>query len=200
MIAAIQTKRGEYMLHGSFRKLVSMAMVVVFVSVLSAAAFPLHAQEAPGAVEKAGPATVQKSGGSILPIVLIGVGVLAVAAVLIFVVFKTSYDITGTWAFVITNGSDAETLMFIFTGTKTSGTWTIQSAPSTLGTYTVSDKNVSIIVTAESNMPITGAFTDKDTMAGTWPTGTHVTWTATRTAAAAGVPHAPADLLNLLSK
>jgi hypothetical protein len=173
------------------KKTVALTIMIVFVCVFTASAYPLHAQETPGAVERVGKASAQSGGGSILPIVLIGVGVLAVAAVLIFVVFKTTYDITGTWTFIITNGSASEPLIFIFTGTKDSGTWTVSGAPTALGTYTVSDKNVTIAVTTEPSLHIAGTFTGKDSMSGTWGSS-GVTWTATRTAAAAGVSALPA--------
>jgi hypothetical protein len=184
-----------------FKKMIALTVMAAFFSVISVAAFPLQAQELPGAVEKAGPTTVQSGGGSILPIVLIGVGVLAVAAVLIFVVFKTSYDIVGTWTFVFT-GSTTLTLSFTFTGTKESGTWVINTPVSNANTpagtsasgpasrlavatptytYTVVGKNVTMAITGVPQIAISGQFTAANTMTGTWiESSKSWSWTATR--------------------
>jgi hypothetical protein len=162
-----------------FKKIVAFTVIVAFFSLIGASAYPLQAQEQPGAVEKPGTpaATVQKS--SILPIVLIGVGVLAVAAVLIFVVFKTSYDITGSWVLVLA-GSGDHTFQANFSGTKESGNWIFATHPSSGGTYTVSGSAVTMTYTGTQSV-INGTFTDKDTMSGTWVDGSyHYTWTGTR--------------------
>jgi hypothetical protein len=172
------------MLANTLKKSVAVAVASVFFMVIGVAAYPLHAQEQPGAIEQSGKANVQSGGGSILPIVLIGVGVLAIAAVLIFVVFKTTYDITGSWVFVFTgtggnagDGSDQIT----FTGTKDSGTWAFVPNSNYNGTYTVTDKTVSMPVTGEPTFHGNGTFTAKDTMTGTWVEGADTwSWTATR--------------------
>jgi hypothetical protein len=164
------------------KKIIALTVMVAFFSVISAAAFPLRAQELPGAVEQTGKAGAQGGGSSILPIVLIGVGVLAVAAVLIFVVFKTTYDVTGSWVFVFT-GPYSSTYQTDFTGTKESGTWVWTHSTGTQGTYTVSDKTLTMTPKVGDNWSatISGTFTGKDTMSGTWiQSGTTWNWTATR--------------------
>jgi hypothetical protein len=118
--------------------------------------------------------------------VLIGVGVVAVAAVLILVVFKTTYNIVGTWTFVFTGPYDT-TVHYTFVGDKKSGTWSEVSGGDK-GTYTVDGKNATMTVTASPTTVFTGQFTGKDTMTGTWVWET-MTWnfTATREATSAGV-------------
>jgi hypothetical protein len=162
-----------------FKKIVALTVVVVFLSVFSASAFPLQAQEAPGAIEQTGKAGAQ-GGSSILPIVLIGVGVLAVAAVLIFVVLKTTYDVTGSWVFSFT-GPSTEQFQINFTGTKESGTWAFALVPAMTGTYTVSDKALTMTMPGSSLYHGSGTFTSKDAMGGTWVEGSSTwNWTATR--------------------
>jgi len=89
--------------------------------------------------QKAGPAAKK----SILPMVLIGVGVVAVAAVLYFVVLKTNYDITGTWTMnYLMPGLPLVTYPIILTGDKKSGNAVLNT---TSGTYTVDGKKVTIL-------------------------------------------------------
>jgi hypothetical protein len=181
------------------KKTIALVVVFAFLWVFTAASFPLFAQEAPGAVEKAAPsAPAVGNGGSILPWVLIGVGVVAVALVLILIVFKTTYDITGAWTINFTGGG-AITRTVTFSGTKDSGTWTMasfniiagNSTPADLtqravvsqftGTYTVDGKNVTMTQNNIANVTISGTFSDKDTMSGTWVLyGVTMQWTATR--------------------
>jgi hypothetical protein len=143
-----------------------------------------------GAQEKEGPKSEKKS--SLLMPILIGVGVAAVAALLIFVVFKTSYDITGSWTFnfLSTEHSTTGTGIYTFTGTKESGTTTSSNYPLATATYTVASKAVSITMTLNTvKVVITGNFTDKKTMSGTYVTTINNiktdsgTWTATKNAA-----------------
>jgi hypothetical protein len=131
----------------------------------------------------------------------------AVAAVLALVVFKTTYDIRGTWDFDYVSASPAHawTWTLTFTGSsKKSGGFT--DAGDT-GTYEVDGKNVTIKYNApwDTNIAIIGAkFESKDKMSGraTFTDMTigdldipSATWTATRTAAAAAVskPRAAMD-------
>ena len=57
-----------------------------------------NAEQAPRFIEEEGDGGYQAKKKSILPIILIGVGVVAVAAVLFLVVLKTKYDIIGSWS------------------------------------------------------------------------------------------------------
>jgi hypothetical protein len=179
------------------KKAIAIFVAVALFSVFSASAFPLHAQEIPGAIEKTGPAAPPRGGSSILPWVLIGVGAVAIALVLILVVFK-SYDITGTWLFVLSDGHETESLSLTFSGAKESGTWTVTGAAITLGTYTVDGKNVTMVISSNGET-ITGSFTDKNSMSGTWGPITGVTWTATRTSATAARA-TPVNLASLFGK
>ncbi len=128
--------------------------------------------------QKAAPAKKK----SILPLILIGVGVLGVtAAVLFLVVLKTKYDITGTWNFVFTVGSTSATLKFTFTGTKDSGSYITAENPMFTGSYTVDKKNVSMTINGDPTIQFSGQFTEKDKMTGTYIQGSsNLTWTATR--------------------
>jgi hypothetical protein len=194
------TSKEVDMIRSHFGKRVAVIILIVFSSIITGAAYPLHAQETPGAIEKTGQASVQSGGGSILPIVLIGVGVLAVAAVLIFVVFKTSYDITGSWVFVFT-GPATYTYQATFTGTKDSGTYLFPATPMISGTYTVSDKAVTMAVTADTAIVFTGSFTSKDAMSGNWTQDAfHYTWTATRGTLTTSPRQAPAISGSLVGK
>jgi hypothetical protein len=108
---------------------------------------------------------------SILPIILIGVGVVALTTVLLLVVLKPKYDITGEW--VVTYGTGSVDT-FTFAGTKESGNYTT-SKELAKGTYTVDGKNVSIKWTGWTggwhiivySWDFIGKFTSKTTMSGT---------------------------------
>ncbi len=128
---------------------------------------------------------------SVLPWILIGVGVIAVTAVVFLVVLK-SYDILGDWDlnWKWTVGSDAQaTYPMTFSGTKKSGAITILGEN---GSYTVDGKNVAWVLTGEGpDFSWTGQFDGKDAMSGTmtWPSaGLSGIWTATRKAAATSFP------------
>jgi hypothetical protein len=128
--------------------------------------------------QKAAPAKKK----SMLPIILIGVGLLTVtAAVLILVVFKTKYDITGAWALTYNFGGSDGHDVNTFAGTKKSGTFTAALTAGG-GTYTVNGKNVSWIFNDYPHTNYIGTFTSKDAMSGTMSNegGGHGTWYATR--------------------
>lgn len=112
--------------------------------------------------QKAAPAKKK----SILPYVLIGVGVLAVSAALFFFVLKTNYDIVGTWSLTyIASGVGTYTYDTVFAGTKKSGTATM--AGSVSGVYTVDGKKVNCYVAnIHQKWEFIGEFTSKTEMSG----------------------------------
>jgi hypothetical protein len=155
------------------------------------------AGQAPGFIEQEGDSGYTAKKKSILPIILIGVGVVAVAAVLFLVVLKTKYDVRGTWS--VTRSSEfywiTNPRSFVFAGTdKANGT---MSLPGFLdhGTWTVDGKNLRFTFSANDTYLWTfnGTFTDKDTLSGTvnYHDGSNDingTWNATRTSAATSAP------------
>jgi hypothetical protein len=176
------------------QKWVALLVVFTFVWLLQFSTMPLaaagtgeqvssaNAEQGPGYVEAVKHKYVPPPKKSVLPYILIGVGVVAVAAVLVLVVFKTSYDITGKWTFAwMYHGTPDTNQTFTFTGTKTSGNFTCAENAENVGTYTVDKKNVTMVITSRSGIQLTGLFTDKDTMTGTWvEAGDTWTFTATR--------------------
>ncbi|HSQ35016.1 MAG TPA: hypothetical protein VLQ89_03395, partial [Candidatus Binatia bacterium] len=139
---------------------------------------------------------------SMLPIILGVVALGAVVAVLVLVVLKTKYDITGEWLLIRTRTDIAgspSTRYLTFTGDKKTGSVRIDfdtwgsSDPDT-GTYTVDDKAVSFLQTWTTyQYQYDGNFTDKNTMSGTFrlnypSTSESGTWTATRRVTATA-PH-----------
>jgi hypothetical protein len=149
-----------------------------------------NAEQGPGTIEEEGDGGFVAKKKSILPYVLIGVGVIAVAAVLFLVVLKTSYDIRGNWN--VRRITSAGTIDFTvtFTGEKASGTFEANQYGDLLnGTYTANGKNVEWIF--ESSSKYTGTFSDKDAMGGSYlkyDGTTTGTWTATRATTAAVRP------------
>jgi hypothetical protein len=133
--------------------------------------------------QKAAPAKKK----SMLPWILIGAGALTLTAVALFVwpgLLVTKYDVTGSWVFVFT-GPYTVTHQCDFAGTKKSGTWVWPHASPSInhGTYTVDKKNITLLVdpTAGWTATISGTFTSKDAMSGTWTqAGLTWNWTATR--------------------
>jgi hypothetical protein len=177
------------------QKWIALLVTLTFVWLLQVSVMPLNAANAPEQISSVnneqGPHFIEEEGDSgyqtrkksILPIILIGVGVVAVAAVLFLVVLKTSYDITGDWTVNYTwdqGGSGSTTITF--SGDKKSGTFITASYN---GTYTVDSKNVQWTYT--SGTKYTGTFSDKQNMSGTILSysGSTGTWTATKKATTA---------------
>jgi hypothetical protein len=183
------------------KRLTALFVTFAFLALLQVSAMPLRADQAPApsgdelesaeqgpsVIEEEGtaPATAKKK--SILPIIIGVLAVGAIAAVLALVVFKTKYDITGTWDFNFTSTSPAHTWTWTlaFSGDKKSGTF--NDAGDT-GKYTVDDKDVKIQYDAW-NIVLTGKFDGKDKMTGSATFSgltiggkdiTAATWTASR--------------------
>ena len=194
------------------QKWIALLVTLTFLGLLQVSSMPCEASAA-GTTEQIsaanaeqGPRYIEEEGDSgfvgkkksILPIVLIGVGVVAVAAVLFLVVLKTTYDIVGTWEFNYTSVSPAKTWpwILVFSGDKESGTFV--DAGDT-GTYTVNGKDVTIKYNApwDNKIAIIGAkFDSKDKMSGSATfTGmsiggeniTNATWTAVRSGTTAAI-------------
>lgn len=201
------------------KKTIAIFVAAALLSLLQASAMPVAAAGAPeqiaAANDEQAPNFIEEEGesgyrphkkSSILPIILGVVAVGAVAAVLVLVVFKTKYDIVGTWNFAYVSTSPAHTWTWtlVFTGDKKSGVFV--DAGDT-GKYTVDGKDVTIKYNApwDSNIFIVGAkFDGKDKMSGTATFSdmtvggkdiTSATWTATRvgTTAAAARPQATVE-------
>ena len=192
-----------------YRKWVAVSVIFAFLCLLQASTMPLRAEQSQGQSKttmksaEQGPNFIEEEGApyaakkkSIVPVVLIGVGVVAVAAVLVLVVFKTNYDITGTWTInihFVTTGFTDYTSTWVFSGSKTSGTFVENDAGSTYpGTYTVTNKkDVWFKYDAYADTYV-GQFTSKNQMSGTFSTsGYNSTWTAAKTSSATSVPSLP---------
>ena len=160
------------------RKAFALIAVFSFFYLIGVGSLPLRASAAtnsnqqPGAIEKvasSGTHSVKKS--PLIPIIIGVVVVGAVAAVLILVVFKTKYDITGTWSGPFTNEDNNNwTANVTFTGDKKTGTvhYTNTDGGNYTGTYTVDGKDVSYTMLTPDTVNFTGVFDDRDAMSGTW--------------------------------
>jgi len=133
-----------------------------------------------------------------VPYILIGVGAIAVAAVLVLVVFKTKYDLRGSWTVV--RSSDFYWIQnprtFVFEGSsRDSGTMKV-SGFNDVGPWSADGKsfNFTMTVNAASYLwTFEGQFDGKDTISGTvnYHDASHNidgTFTATRAAAAMVAP------------
>lgn len=160
------------------QKRIALLVILSFAWLLQVSTMPLaaansaervsaaNAEQGPDFVEAVGHNAVQARKKSILPMVLIGVGVAAVAAVLFLVVLKTSYDITGEWMVNYTiPGFAPSSYTTIFTGDKTAGTVVMNSA--TNGTYTVVEKKVTItLISVLNKWEFIGEFKTKSRIEG----------------------------------
>lgn len=189
------------------QKWIALLVTLTFAWLLQVSTMPLtaagvaeqigaaSAEQGPRFIEEEGDGGYQPKKSSILPVVLIGVGVAAAAAVLFLVVLKTSYDITGDWLVV----RDSYNRYMTFSGDKKSGTVAIgfdtwgDSDPDR-GTYSVDNKSVSFTqywpaYPDNYQYDYVGTFTDKDTMSGTFTMSKggpeSGSWTATRRVASA---------------
>ncbi len=178
------------------KKWIALLVVCTFVWLLQVSAMPLPAAETAMTAasseqgtdyyeaigQKAAPAKKK----SILPFVLIGLGLVTVTAVVLFMVMK-GYDITGSWTIDFTWQSGySDYTEVTFTGSKKSGTF-YSSLSGSSGTYAVDGKDVSW--TYESGTKYTGKFTGKKSMSGTMLSyeGSTGTWTATKDAETASL-------------
>ena len=177
------------------KKKIALIAAFSFFYLIGIGSLPLAAVDSasadrePGAIEKIGSSGSHAAKKSpIIPIIIGVVVVGAVAAVLILVVFKTKYDIVGTWTGPFTSDSSSHqwTVTITFTGDKKSGTFVYHDSDGwdETGTYVVDGKDVTFTFDAEED-PITfsGSFSDKNHMNGTWlhaPVGATGTWTLSR--------------------
>jgi hypothetical protein len=159
------------------QKWIALLVTLTFVWLLQVSVMPLNAANAPEQISSVnneqGPHFIEEEGDSgyqtrkksILPIILIGVGVVAVAAVLFLVVLKTKYEITGTWSLTYGYSGGSFTYDAVFSGTKASGTLVMNGTVN--GVYTVDGKNVSCYVAnTHQKWEFIGAFTSKTHMEG----------------------------------
>jgi hypothetical protein len=168
------------------QKWVAVLVVFAFVWLLQVSAMPMAAADAQAKIAAAGseqgPRYIEEEGAggfvgkkkSILPVLLIGLGVVAVAAVLVLVVFKSGYDITGNWLYSWKWQGDTDwaeiNQLAVFSGGKKSGTLTIFGVH---GDYTVDGKDVTFTINYLEYGPNdyvtnTGSFVSKDKITGTW--------------------------------
>jgi hypothetical protein len=185
------------------KKWIALLVIVAFAWMLQVSSMPLNAagteaqvsaanaEQGPDYLEAVGHKAAPAKKKSIMPWILIGVGAVAVTAVLFLVVLKTKYDLRGTWS--LTRSSDfywiTNPRSFVFAGTsRDSGTLSVTGFADN-GPWTADGKTVHFTMTTSSAYLWTfdGTFTDKDTLSGTlnYHDSTHDingTWTATRTA------------------
>ena len=179
------------------QKWIALIVTLTFVWLLQVSTMPLaagvtseqiasaDAEQGPNFVERTGVAGPVAAKKSVLPYVLIGVGVVAVAAVLFLVVLKTDYDITGSWDFSFVLGSETMDYTIVFSGSQSAGTFHFLEIPSNTGPYTVDGKNVAMTFNNYPAIEFTGQFTGKDKMSGTLNDGGKLwNWVAVRFASA----------------
>jgi hypothetical protein len=187
---------------------IALLVVLTFTWLLQVKAIPMAAagaaervaiagaEQGPGFVEQEKATLLPAGKKSIVPVLLIGAGVVVAAAVLLLVVFKTAYDIVGEWRYSWKWEGAADwsetNQPLVFSGDKKSGTLTIWGYP---GTYSVDGKNVTFRFNYYDNGPDdytvnTGTFNGKDKISGTWvliASGNTGTFEAVRGSAAAAI-------------
>jgi hypothetical protein len=173
------------------QKLIAILVTIAFLSLLQASAMPLRAEpssnsketsvesseQTPGFIEQVGYSHTSRK-KSILPIILVGIGVAAIAAFIVLVVFKSINDITGAWIINLEweGGVSGQTeLQFI--GKKKSGD--VYLILKKVGTYTVDGKKVSWTVEGKDITTtfkgefveigyMKGTMTNTNSASGTW--------------------------------
>ena len=183
---------------------IALLVALAFVWLLEVSAMPLAASgsneqigsadggQGPDFHEVAGHKAAPPQKKSLLPYVLIGVGVVAVAAVLFLVVLKTSYDIVGTWTVHVSydgNYADWDTLVVLSGGKKSGSAIEINGGS---GTYAVDGKDITVILLWPSDEIITctGKIESNDRMSGRFVESVYWQgdWTAVRVASGAALP------------
>jgi hypothetical protein len=159
------------------QKWIALLVTLTFVWLLQVSTMPLaavntteqvsstSADQGPDFFEAVSQKVAPAKKKSILPIVLIGVGVVAVAAVLFLVVLKTSYDITGEWTLNYTMPEwPLSTYPLTCTGDKKAGTAATNLIK---GDYAVDGKKVTIyLYQNQSKWEFIGEFKTKIRMEG----------------------------------
>ena len=190
-------------------KWIALLVVVAFAWMTHLSVMPLAAASGettvaagegtePNFVEVADKAPVKAKPKSALPYILIGVGAVALAVVLLVVLKKTTYDITGSWTLQWKENGETtyRTVQANFTGTKESGT--VSGFYGDSGPYTVDGKKVSWVLSSyDANFAWTGQFDTKDTMSGTMTLPSEDlqgTWIATRGVPTTALPGQPKDI------
>lgn len=162
-------KRAAWLAVFTFVWLLQVSTKTIANTGASETGYSVKAEPGPDFVEAAGQKAAPAAKKSILPYILIGVGAVAVAAVLLLVVFKTNHDVTGTWAGTETTygGAPSYSHLFIFRGDKKSGTvetvYLSSSAASATAPYTVNGNKVAW---SSKNYSYAGAFDSPLTMKG----------------------------------
>jgi len=185
------------------QKWIALLVVCTFMWLLQVSTMPVAAasapeqiasagnEQAPRFVEEEGDSSYQTKKSSALPLILGLVAVGAAAALLVLVVLKTKYDITGAWTLTFQYTGDPQySTTITFTGDKKTGTFKIGGSS---GTYTVDSKKVTWTYSGGTTT-YTGEFTDKSNMKGTMiSNGFPGTWSAVKKPAAAsfGMPASP---------
>ena len=183
------------------QKWIALLVVCTFMWLMQVSSMPVSAagttaqvssasaEQGPDYLEAVGQKAAPAKKKSMLPIILIGVGLVAVTAALYFFVLKTKYDLRGTWT--LNRSSDfwwiTNPRTFVFAGTsKDMGTLTVTGFADN-GPWTAKGKEVDFTMTTNGSYLWTfaGTFTDKDTLSGTvnYYDASHNingTWTATR--------------------
>lgn len=184
------------------RKLIALVVAFVFLSVATVGSMPAAGAAAgdepaagnagPGRnfVEKEQQAGYQSAGQKHVVPVLIGIAALAAAVfVVVLLVNKIKYDITGQWEFHnhYTSGGLADfdsTWQFVSADTliKTIGTYVRYEDNGSVmtGDYTIVNKKEVVFIGAAGEEQYTGQFDSKTTMSGQFmlEDGTKGTWTA----------------------
>ncbi len=104
-------------------------------------------------------------------LITLGFGLMVLVVILnISCKSKSNFDITGAWVITLHISDGQITNTYIFTGTKTEGTVTLEGTPST-GSYTVNGESVQFSVSYGIAAPLysenfTGRFENEDSMQG----------------------------------
>ncbi len=175
------------------KKLSAIIVLVTFLFTLHLSVQPLRGESnqqtsistssQPNVVEQESSSYSASKKKSVLPVILGVLAVGAVVAVLVLVVLKTKYDITGDWLlyFKWDGSSNYSSTPMTCKGDKKSGDVLLSNVK--YGTYKVDGKDVTItFVIGSVTATYTGKFTDKNRIEGemTNSYNEHGVWYATR--------------------
>ncbi len=187
-----------------YKKMIAVCVTMAFMTLLPVYAQPVPAgqvldpdqgtagnvQQTQSYIEKEQQVGYQASPRKILP-VLIGIAAVAAAVfLLVILVSKDKYDITGDWDFhndFITGGNESFDSVWRFTAydsrSKVMGTYVRdQGGVMTQGEFSVVNKSEVVFYDTYYTEQYTGQFDSKTTMSGTFvlDSGAQGTWTATK--------------------
>jgi hypothetical protein len=171
-----------------YKKMIALGVTMAFLTLLPIYSLPLPEEQSPSFVEKEQQVTYQTAQRNVLPVIL-GLAAVAVGVfLLVILVFKTQYDLTGAWEFHtdFTTAGDADyDSVWTFTpydySDRVTGIFDRNAnGKITRGLFFIVNKKEVVFQDSKLTEAYVGKFDSKGTLSGTFhfTSGAEGNWTA----------------------